>query len=340
MNRVNGLLIGVHVSFWLLNAFSFFLFYQLFVPVRESLEAIAVHFCLIIPFAYLVAGMIQFWVPKKRYLILIMGILGALALFTWLRVMALTVTEIPNLFGNKGSMPSILWSRMLGTNALYGLFSIAFGLLRVQQAEVFRLRKAESAQKEAEIRFLKGQMNPHFLFNSLNNIYSLAVAQKPEAAEMVLQLSDLLRYVIYESRKPQVSLRQEVEQIEKYIHLYQLKSESPLPINFTWKGDIAHWQLEPLILLPIVENCFKHGDFDFYPAGFIRLHLEVKGEELTFTAINTYSRRHQAKDHASGVGLENIQRRLALKYPDRYTLKTRREANVFSLTLTIHRAHD
>ncbi len=173
-------------------------------------------------------------------------------------------------------------------------------------------------QNEAQLQFLRAQINPHFLFNTLNNIYALAVAKSDKTATMVLKLSNLLRYVIYDGRAAQVSLQRESEQIREFIELFQMRNEDPVDIQFTIEGDLSIAQIEPMILIPLVENCFKHCDFDTNPQAKIKLNLTLEGNILTFETYNTRNEKDQQKDKVGGVGLTNIKKRLALKYPNRH----------------------
>ncbi len=194
-------------------------------------------------------------------------------------------------------------------------------------------------QREAQLQSLRAQINPHFLFNTLNNIYSLAVVKSDKTADMVLKLSSLLRYVIYEGRAEQVSLKKEARQISEFIELFQMRSEEPLDIEYRTQGISEDHMLEPTILIPIVENCFKHCDFDTNPDAFIAIDLLVQNNELVFQTINTKNDSDKQKDEVGGVGLENIRKRLELKYPNRYELSIQDEPPQFLVKLKLQLSH-
>lgn len=181
--------------------------------------------------------------------------------------------------------------------------------------------------QEAQLQFLRNQINPHFLFNTLNNIYSLALMRSEQTAPMVLRLSNLLRYVVYDGREEQVALAKEVEQIREYIALFQMRHESPLQISFDVAGN-EQLKIEPMILIPIVENCFKHCDFDTNEKAYVQLRLQTQKQLIAFTALNSYNPYEAQKDPQGGVGQENIRRRLELKYPDRHFFRI--EKNTFT----------
>ena len=200
------------------------------------------------------------------------------------------------------------------------IFSTLFHLL------VNRYRKEKTNQlliqehQAAELQFLKAQINPHFLFNTLNNIYSLSIIQSPKTPQMVLQLSQLLRYVLYESQNKKVSLSGELTQIEKYIALFQLKNETPVSIQFEKEGSINSQKVEPMMLIPLVENALKHCDFDTNQKAYAKIEVQMVGDMLHFSTINSKNDANQQKDEVGGVGLKNIRKRLALNYPNQHEL--------------------
>ena len=200
------------------------------------------------------------------------------------------------------------------------IFSTLFHLL------VNRYRKEKTNQlliqehQAAELQFLKAQINPHFLFNTLNNIYSLSIIQSPKTPQMVLQLSQLLRYVLYESQNKKVSLSGELTQIEKYIALFQLKNETPVNIQFEKEGSINGQKIEPMMLIPLIENAFKHCDFDTNQKAYAKIVVQMVGDMLHFSTINSKNDANQQKDEVGGVGLKNIRKRLALNYPNQHEL--------------------
>ncbi|MBV6654955.1 MAG: histidine kinase [Mameliella sp.] len=189
-------------------------------------------------------------------------------------------------------------------------------------------------QQEAQLQFLRSQINPHFLFNTLNNIYSLAVIQSAQTAPMVLRLSNLLRYVVYDGREDRVQLSREVDQIREYIALFQMRSEREQTIDFkVSQASVAYW-LEPMILIPLVENCFKHCNFDSNPDAFVRISLSVEADQLQFETLNSKDDSQQ-KDKTGGVGLVNIRKRLDLKYDKHYDLEIFSEEHQFTVKLSL-----
>ncbi|MDJ1484535.1 sensor histidine kinase [Cytophagaceae bacterium YF14B1] len=188
---------------------------------------------------------------------------------------------------------------------------------------------------EAQLQLLKNQINPHFLFNTLNNIYSLTVVKSPQAPKMILLLSDLLRYVIYESQSARVDLEMEITHLKKFIDLFQMRNEFPQNVQLQVEGDITHWQIEPMILIPLAENCFKHCDFDSNDQGFIKITISASQQGLQFNTENSFTESNQQKDKIGGVGLENIRKRLAMRYPDKHTLHIHKTTDTFIVQLQL-----
>ncbi len=200
------------------------------------------------------------------------------------------------------------------------IFSSLFHLLINQYRKEKTNQLLIQEHQAAELQFLKAQINPHFLFNTLNNIYSLSTIQSPKTPQMVLQLSQLLRYVLYESQNKKVSLLGELTQIEKYIALFQLKNETPVNIQFEKEGSINGQKIEPMMLIPLIENALKHCDFDTNQKAYAKIVVQMVGDILHFSTINSKNDANQQKDEVGGVGLKNIRKRLALNYPNQHEL--------------------
>lgn len=229
---------------------------------------------------------------------------------------------------------SFLFAALI-TNLTTLLNSLLYQLVRSRVIMKQRQASLLADQREAKLQFLRAQMNPHFLFNTLNNIYSLAVVKSDKTAPLVLRLSDLLQYVIYDAQKSRTPLAKEISILEEYICLFQLQHEEPVHIDFDYQLPRETIMIEPLLLVPIVENCFKHGDFAENSAAYVSLSLTLEGHTLNFKAVNTYNPQQRQKDRTGGVGLENIKRRLQLQYPDRHRLHIETDNRIFSLELSL-----
>jgi LytS/YehU family sensor histidine kinase len=176
------------------------------------------------------------------------------------------------------------------------------------------------AKAEAEIKLLKGQLHPHFLFNSLNNIYSLALMKSDLTADSILKLTELLDYLVYRANMNKVTLVKEVDLLRNYISLEQLRYGKKLKIESTIDVLADSIQVAPLILLPFAENCFKHGGAGEEGVFRIKIDLYADYESLVFIIENTKRKSSVEAKGAGGVGLDNIRRRLTLLYPGRHSL--------------------
>ncbi len=173
----------------------------------------------------------------------------------------------------------------------------------------------ENEKLISELAFLKSQINPHFLFNSLNNIYSLAYQRSEKTPEAVLKLSEIMRYMLYESNENKVSLSDEIRYLENYIELQKLRFKDNTYIKFEVEGDTQNQKITPLILISFVENAFKHG-VATDKQNPITIILNVKSNKLFFHVIN--KKNNQNKDETGGIGLQNVKRRLDLLYKGQY----------------------
>lgn len=185
--------------------------------------------------------------------------------------------------------------------------------------------------KDQELRFLKMQIHPHFLFNSLNTIYGFALKKKDEAPEMILKLSNLLDYILYQIEKPQVLLTDEINHLLDYVSLEKMRFHDTLEVET--KIDVVNHtiQIAPMLLIPFVENAFKHGDII---NGSLKISILIKAveDELFFEIENTSFKENKINN---GIGLENIAKRLEMLYTNSHCLKTNQTANCFKVKLTI-----
>lgn len=189
---------------------------------------------------------------------------------------------------------------------------------------------------ETELQFLKAQTNPHFLFNTLNNIYALARKKSDKTGDVVMKLSKLLRFMLYESQKKTVSIADEMQVLDDYIELEKIRYNENLKIAFNKSVDNELQQIAPLILLPFVENAFKHGISENRFSSYIHINLELKNEQLSFSCENSKA-AETTKSETDTIGLGNIKRQLELLYPN-HLLEIKNEKNYFTVLLKINLA--
>lgn len=197
----------------------------------------------------------------------------------------------------------------------------------------FRLQEIETERNRAELKALRSQINPHFLFNSLNSIYSLARKNSKEVPDTIIRLSNLLRHVIYDSDRELIPLEKELEMIRNYIDLQNLRTAKQ-NIAFRIKGDLKNLQIAPMIILPFVENSFKHGIKGGQADAFMEINVEVVDAELDLFIENSKGKALDlAQNEPKGIGIENVRKRLDLLYPDRHRLKIIDNTDTFGVNL-------
>ncbi len=192
---------------------------------------------------------------------------------------------------------------------------------------------------QSELRFLKSQINPHFLFNTLNSLYALTLKKSDAAPDIVIKLSEMMRYMLYECNEKWVPLSKEIAYIQNYLDLERLRQQKDVEISFTVKGQVQQQQVAPLMFMNFLENSFKHGLNNNITRGYVRIHMDVAEESVQFKIENSKGRAMlSAPDHArpsGGIGLVNARRRLSLIYPKQHQLSVQETPNSYSVQLTI-----
>ena len=250
-------------------------------------------------------------------------------------------------FFNRNNLPNM---PEMSSNMWIGFFSgflmflvlnclvaaIAIGIrhfIRIRQIKQ-QLKDEKAKNTEAELAWLKNQINPHFLFNTLNNISSLTQIDPDAAQDAIAQLSDLLRYAMYETNKKVVPIQGEVEFMRNYISLMKLRCNEKTEVNY--QVSIVNYQLTiaPLLFISLVENAFKHGVSSSRPSK-IDIRLKQNDDELVFTCDNTNYPKDDADRSGSGIGLENTRRRLELIYPNRYVWEQSLENDIYHVKIEV-----
>ncbi len=199
-----------------------------------------------------------------------------------------------------------------------------------------KLAETRREKLDAELEALKAQVNPHFLFNSLNNLYGLSLKGDKKAPESILKLSEVLRYMIYEAKDDLVPLEKEVDFLENYVNLQRLRSDGKANITFEVRGDMEKMNIAPLLLIPFVENSFKHGVKGETGHSFVAVKVEIEQDLLVFSCSNNKGSIDDVEQKRyGGIGLENVNKRLALIYPDKYELDVNDTGDEFTVWLTI-----
>lgn len=216
------------------------------------------------------------------------------------------------------------------------VFIVGTGLRTISQwyAEKQRLQDLEKSMIQAELSFLKSQIHPHFLFNSLNSIYYLALSKDDKAPEVILSLSNFLRFVTTESDHSRIPLEKELESLEEYIHLQSLRASEKFELQFRVKGSSANCSIMPLTFIPFVENAFKYG-ISAHTECFIHICIEIESGGLRFCCSNSIVSGISGRTYSEGIGLENIRKRLSLTYPGLHLLTIDTDSQAFHVTLQL-----
>ena len=197
-----------------------------------------------------------------------------------------------------------------------------------------RQREMEIEKLNSQLRFLKMQVQPHFLFNSLNNLYALCIEKDDAAPVMVSKLSRLMRYMLYETHADKIELYKELEMMEDFVELQLLKKPVSERIDFYSEGIEKHHMIAPLLLLNFMENAFKHSDIFTDEEAFIEMNCEVTDDVLVFESVNSVGRQKAAKD-ISGIGNVNVKEQLEIIYPGKYTLEKEEKDDEYQVRLVI-----
>ncbi len=238
-----------------------------------------------------------------------------LLLFTALSVFILNLSL-------EGEFKISMFINFLGIMLLALIFGAAIKMAR----DSFARRQQE---KEAELKLLKSQLNPHFLFNTLNNLYGLSVLKSDKLPNLMLKLSDLLRYSLYDTKEMYVPLEKEVQYLENYVSLEKIRLEDQTEISFNKKGDFSSKKIAPMLLIVFVENAFKHLGILKNRKSNVLVDLIIEDEKLTFKCINsideTKVQEQNLEKGKSGIGLQNAKKRLHLLYPNKHELSIKKE---------------
>jgi len=220
----------------------------------------------------------------------------------------------------------------------YALPMLASAIVIFKQWYLDELANKKLAEEKvaAELSFLKSQVHPHFLFNTLNNLYALTLIKSDKTPEIVLKLSDLLDYMIYNSNEEFVSLSKELEILNSYIELERMRYNERLNLQFNIQGEVNGHRIAPLILLPFIENSFKHGASNDRTHPHIKIDLSIEKSFMTLTVVNSVPADKIEDDSvAQGIGLKNVRRRLELIYPGEHELKIKPGEKQYEVWLKI-----
>lgn len=312
---------------------------------------IFVHKALMLPVKMLAAyTLIYFQAPvflyKKRYVAFIVSFIVSSYVYTVLARITVVhgVEELirPRPFAQESFLEIATDIKALYARYHLGVYfpAIIMYILKLVKEKFYESRAIEQLEKQkvsSELNFFKAQIHPHFLFNTLNNLYTLTLQKSDKASDTVLKLSEILDYMLYQCNDKDVLIEKEVQLIENYINLEQLRYGDRLSLSFTHHIDHPNTKISPLLLISLVENAFKHGASSAIQNPIIDIDLKVDNDQMQFRVYNTKAKFEQA-DHTrykEGIGLHNTKSQLQLLYPNKHTIEIHNASESFEVTLNV-----
>jgi len=327
-----------HLLFWLLFfAGWYFLRYQDFDTKKMAVEVTAVkviHLAFMVYFTNLV--LIPRILYKKRYFLFAITYLTFIFVTSIIKLHnAVAFMEIPN-FSVWDNFKQRIYDNIIPHFLLVST-GAAIKLLSDYARTQRRLAEITKEKAESELKFLKSQINPHFLFNSLNSVYFLIDKSNNEARQSLHKFSEMLRYQLYECGGEKVEIEKEIQYLGDYVDMQRLRKDEHYVVEFDCAGEVRGFSIEPLLLIPFVENSFKHlSHFSNGHTNHVTIHAERSNGEFSFTVANTvdYSSKKNT-DPVGGIGLRNVKRRLELLYPNRHQLRISEDNGWFKVFLSL-----
>jgi len=285
---------------------------------------------------------------KRNFVALALSFILVCSFFTCCYRLIEILFADPYLFNQlKPLNPSFKWKKIEGSisqqffnpqymvHALEQSNAIVWGGLLIKFVGMWYDRKQMALN--SELNFLKAQIHPHFLFNTLNNLYSLTLNNSPAASEVVMDLSQILRYMLYECNTDYVPLKKDIEIIRHYIGLERLRHGDRLDLNLRIKGEIQNQQIAPLLMIPLIENAFKHGASEMIADAWINIVIEIASHSIKLKVSNSKPLEAQSdsRAHFGKIGLENVSKRLRLIYPEKHSFSIHDEEDMFVVILYI-----
>jgi two-component system sensor histidine kinase AlgZ len=339
-------LLFLHIIFWGLY-FSFF-FYSISFPRRGGMDsnytrAFSDAITQVITMAAICYFNYFILLPKvlksRRWGLYIMEVTASLAVIIAIQIFIKKQIYIEF---NRHWSPFDYWrtGRFLIQHTLSTIFIVAFiATLRFLEDwfnfEAQR-QEIENEKLQTELKFLKEQINPHFLFNTLNNLYYLAHTQSPNTKEVIAKLSQMMRYMIYEANAEKVPVANEIEYIKNYIDLEKLRLDEGFPIDLVIKGNYETLKITPFIFITFLENAFKHGVESGSRDSWVKVSITIDGTECTYTVANSKSPEYGIKEKKEGIGLKNTIRRLNLSYKNAHELRIEEDKTSYNVYLKIN----
>ncbi|MBW6536098.1 MAG: histidine kinase [Mariniphaga sp.] len=341
-----ALRILLHITFWIIVGSFYFIIFNSNSEIRAVSYILTIG---LLPIAFLEAYFFNYiLIPKylgqNRYSKFFLFSFYTVLTSTWMSFLIVMFALIFILNRDASLDPAVLHPELQVISLNFIVF-FAISIKQVKrifymQQEKNELEKntltTELKLKEAELKLLKAQVHPHFLFNTLNNLYGLTLEKSNEAPKLVLQLSEILDYILYRCDEKLVSLDEELANLKNYIEIEKIRYSGKLKLTADFPKETGNLKIAPLILLPFLENAFKHGVSHFPGVAFVNLKISIVETNLFFKIENSKNpATNKEAEHNKGVGLKNVRKRLDLIYPGKYMLNIDEKEELFSVNLTL-----
>ena len=279
--------------------------------------------------------LIPFLLYKKRYVLFVVIFIGMVLTSSFTKMYIIgQVANDPVSFSLQHNLKARIYD-----NVIPHFFLVIAGAAAKFMFDQLRLQKkiADLAKEkaEAELNFLKSQINPHFLFNSLNSVYFLIDKNNPDARQALHKFSDMLRYQLYEANGERIPIEKEIDYLQDYVHLQQLRKDENYKVQFNCSPDVKNFSIEPLLLIPFVENAFKHISHKTDGTNFVKLDMSRSNGYFEFEVENSREKGVYTTEQHGGIGMNNVKRRLELLYPGTHQLSIDDRNNTFKINLKL-----
>lgn len=338
--------VTAHVAFWIFVFVAFTSIYSVqstyLISARNNLFYVPLHIVYFYTVAYWLLPAYLFdarYVTFALYLLAIMLAVAVMSRLTYIWfVSPYLISHSSGInWGYIEESRRTFWQRLTDPvsfiNALKAINMVMWFGLVIKLFKLWYERKQAALQ--AELSALKSQVHPHFLFNTLNNLYALTLNNSPRSPQVVMGLSEMLRYMLYECNADSVPLAKEILMLQQFIDLEKLRYEDRLDLSFNISGDTGQKLIAPLLMLPLVENAFKHGTGESMGDAWINININIAGDNLQLKISNSKPEIDIAKKHEGHIGLENLKKRLNLLYPAAHKLKILDDEDAFLVILEV-----
>jgi two-component system LytT family sensor kinase len=326
-----------HILFWLLLFLVIF-----FANISQEHFLITFLISLIAVLFYALIAYTDYFILFPRYIKDRKIIIHLLAL----AFIALLITPIRTLFlfllanGNPEAQTAYASNQtyVFFTHFIAGLYTTIYLIIMDWLQQQREKKELENQTLQSELKFLKSQINPHFLFNTLNSLYALTLRKSDLAPEIVLRLSEMMRYMLYDCNEKEVKLDKEITYMENYLEMEKLRHGDKINIEVTIEGETQNDKIAPLLLIPFLENAFKHGVNDTSKPSFVRLNIEINNGLLIMKIENskTTTKPKITDKRSGGIGLVNVKRRMDILYPDNHILHIEDLPDIYTVSLRLN----